>query len=252
MSWTLVSYIFKAAVRDRIILSFAFIMILSLSLSLFLGSAAVTEKSQFTLVFTAASMRIAGMLGLVLFVVFHIRRSFETKDIEYLLSRPLSRVQYMLSHSAAFSIIALIVSLLTGLIIAAFSGHVGTGQLMWTVSLAAEYVIMANAAMFFAMVLASTPASALITIALYVLGRLIGQILGIAESSLARGVYDILAEIMKIISIIIPRLDLMGQTSWLIYGDAQWIWLAITIGHGLIFAFLVVTASIVDLVRRQF
>lgn len=253
MSLTVVSYIFKAAIRDKIVLSFSFIMVLCLCLSFFLGGSAVTEKSQFVLVFTAGSMRIAGMLGLVLFVTFFIRRSFETRDVEYMLSRPISRVSFILSHSLAFSLLAIIISAFIGAVVSVSAEeHISVSCLLWFASIVIEYIIMVNVAMFFSMVLSSASASALITVAFYVLARLIGQLLGIVESSIIHGVYEHMGYVFQVISIIVPRIDLMGQTSWLVYGDVDPLWFAKIAVQGLVFTFLVVWASVVDLVRRQF
>jgi hypothetical protein len=259
MSLPLISYIFKAALRDRIILSFSFIMVLCVSLSFFIGGAAITEHKQFTLVFSASGLRLAGMMGLVLFVVFFIRRSFDTKEVEFLLSKPLSRIRYIVSHFAAFTLLALIISILISLLIfivlaegdGAFEAS-EPGFWIWALSLAVEYIIMVNTAMFFAMVLTSAPAATLVTLAFYVFSRMIGQLTGIAETSLGGDIYDFLSYILRAISVVIPRLDLMGQSSWLIYGDVEPFWFSVIALQGIVFTFLIVSASTVDLVRRQF
>ena len=133
MVWLLVKYILTAALRDRLLLGFLFLVGVGISLSIFLGSAAITEKDQFSVVFTAGGLRIGGLLTLVLFTVFYLRRSFETRDVEYLLSRPLSRLQFLLAHSIAFSILATIAASLISLVLIAMSqgeyltGHVNMG-----------------------------------------------------------------------------------------------------------------------------
>ena len=88
LSVPLMKYVFMAALRDKLMLAMAVVLVVGASLSIFLGSAAISEKSLFTVVFAGSSARIVVVLGLVLFVVFFIRRAFDSKEVEYLLSRP--------------------------------------------------------------------------------------------------------------------------------------------------------------------
>ena len=111
MILTLIQYVLKAAIRDRMVVAMIAAMILGCSLSVFLGSSAVTEQDQFSLAFASAGLRFTGMIGIVLFIVFFIRRSIDSRDLEFLLSRPVGRIQFLLSYAAAFSLIALIVTL---------------------------------------------------------------------------------------------------------------------------------------------
>ncbi len=253
ISWPTTRYVLAAAVRDRLILSMLIIMALGGALAVFMGTAAYIEKYQFVLVFSAAGIRILTVLGLVLFCVFFIRRSFDNKDVDYLLSRPISRISFILSHALAFSIIAALLAV-AALITIYFSAPItfGTHHLIWGLSLFFELMIMANAALFFAMVLPSASTSAMVVFGLYILSRTIGILLGITASGLASlPMMKGLSVVMKFVSTIIPRLDLMAQTNWLIYGVEN-VSVLFICAQGLIFSGLLITAAMVDLVRRQF
>lgn len=253
MSWTLIKYVIKAAIRDRLVIALLALIGVSASLSVFMGSAAVSESDQFAAVFAAGSLRFAGVVGLVLFAVFHIRRSFDTKDVEYLLSRPISRVTFLFSHAAAFSLLALVMALVVSAAVALISFHnFGTGHFLWSFSLIAEFIIMINIALFFAMVLPGAASGALAVFGFYVLARLMGQLLGIVDTGLDMSGFAFLSIIFQGISMIIPRLDLMAQTSWLIYepdGSVGYFFIA---GQCVIYTSLILIAALVDLVRRQF
>lgn len=253
LSLPTIGYVLQAAVRDRLILSLLIVIGLGTALSVFLGSAAYIEKYQFVLVFTAGGLRILSVMGLVLFCVFFIRRSFDNKDVDYLLSRPISRTSFILSHAAAFSLIAAALGLASSLAVyMAAPVTFSEGHVLWAISLIFELMIMANAALFFSMVLTSASTSAMVVFALYILSRTIGILLGIISSGLAVSpMFKGMAFVMKFVSIIIPRLDLTSQTSWLVYGSGN-IGLGFICAQGLIFSGLLVTAALVDLVRRQF
>lgn len=246
-------YILMAAVRDRLFLSLAGILIVVMCLSVFFGASTVTEQDKFALAFAAFGLRLFGVFSLVLFVVNHIRRSFENRDIEYLLSRPMGRVQFVLTHAAAFSFLALMAAILFGGVVMALGkGAAQGGMILWWVSLAAEFVIMANIAMFFAFVMNSATACSVIVLCFYLLARLIGEILGILHARPEIGIFSLLAKIMEFISIFIPRLDLMGQTKWILYGVPAEVSFPFILAQCAVFTSLVIAATVVDMRKRQF
>lgn len=250
MSLVLIRYVLSAAVRDRVLIALLAAFLLGTSLAVFMGSAAVIEKGEFAVVFAGGGLRVAGVLGLTLFAVFHIRRSFDSKDVEFLLSRPVSRAQFLFSFAAAFSLLAAVAGLMEGACLYALA-PAAPGVLFWTASVIAENIIVINAALFFAMVLPSAATGAMATFGLYVLARMMGEILGILDTGTAFSWAAHLGFIMKTISMLTPRLDLMGQTSWLIYGPSG-------IGYGFLvaqcvtFTALVLGAAMIDLARRKF
>ncbi len=253
MSWPVVRYVLSAAVRDRLIIALLVTIGLGAVLSVFLGTAAYIEKYQFVLVFAAGGLRILSVMGLVLFCVFFIRRSFDNKDVDYLLSRPVSRVSFIVSHAVAFSLIAMLLALASAVAVYMTAPITfSEGHIIWAISLMFELIIMANAALFFSMVLPSASTSAMAVFGLYILSRTIGILLGIVSSGLTESpMMKGLGFVMKFISLIIPRLDLMSQTSWLLYGAVD-IGLVFICAQGIIFSGLLITAALVDLVRRQF
>lgn len=244
-------YVLMAAVRDRLFLSLILLVAVGACLALFLGSAAFIEGDQFSLVFAASGLRFAGVVGLVLFIVFHVRRSFDSKDVDFLLSRPISRTGFIISHGVAFSILALVVVATIGFAVYMVNpGAFKAGHILWLVSLAMEFTIVASASLFFSMVLSSAVASSMAVFGFYVLARLMGQLLGIA------GLGDtapVLGVVMNIISMVIPRLDLMAQSSWLIYSNsAHEVGYGFVVLQGLLYSALLNGAAIIDLRRRQF
>lgn len=252
MSLPLIKYVLLAAVRDKLIISLFVLLLLGSSISIFLGSAAVIEKDQFTLVFTAAGLRLVSVLSLVLFVVFFVRRSFESKDIEFLLSRPVGRIKIIFSYAAAFSILALIISLSVSLSVYCVAPHLySDAHILWMASITVESVIMVSVALFFAMYISSAATATMATLAVYVLGRMMGQFLGIIDSPLvdSQGLY---AMALQLVSVITPRLDLLGQSSWLLYGVDNEYGLFYAMAQGAVFSLLVLLCSSIDFIRRQF
>ncbi len=250
---SMMKYIFMAAKRDKLVLSLFLMMIIGSCLSVFLGSAAVIEKQQFVVVFSAGVLRVISVLGLILFVTFYMRRSFDSKEIDYLLSRPVSRGSFVISHILAFMVMGVATALLAGVSLYIISyASFGAGHLLWIASLVVELVIMANVAFFFAMVLTSASSSALACVAFYALARIMGQILGILDANIGFSEIEAVNYLMRFIGMVIPRFDLLGQTSWLIYGfegHADILFMGVQL---MSMTLLLAAASFLDLSRRQF
>lgn len=246
-------YILTAAKRDRFYLSLFGVLAVVASLSVFFGASSVTERGQFAITFMSFGVRLFGISCLVLFIVNYIRRAFEARDIDYLLSRPISRTGFILTHSLAFSVLALISALILGGIIVLLQIKLLQGGLfLWWGSLAAEFIIMANVAMFFAFVMKSATACTIIVFAFYLLTRLIGDILGILSTPAASKAMEYLEHVMEFISVFLPRLDLMGQSKWILYGLPENISVWFIAGQCIVFTALMIGATIVDFRRRQF
>lgn len=251
MSFPLFKYALVAAFRDRLLISMVMVLAVGSSLSVFLASAAIIEKDQFTLVFTASSLRLVSVLGLVLFVIFFVRRAFDSKDIEFLLSRPLSRVQVVVSYAAAFSVVSMIVVFAVGFALYSVAPHLfGLNHMVWLLSLVFECIAMVCVSLFFAMQITSASSAAMVTLGVYVLGRLMGQLLGIIDSTLVDGL-GLYAMALQLVSVITPRLDLLGQSSWLLYG-VEWQSLGFAFAQVFAFSLLVLCAACLDFSRRQF
>lgn len=255
ISGALVRYVLTAALRDKLLLSVLAVVVLGICLSLFSASSAVIEQDKFALVYMGSSLRILGLMGLALFVIFFTRRSFDARDIEYLLSRPISRSSLVLSNAAAFSILAIGAGMLLSAILFASGYKNGNldGIFLWSLGVTAEYILVVNVALFFAMVLTSPVTAGMGVLGFYVLARMMGQLLGIVGGHAFHfpGM-EILNGGMKMISMIIPRLDLMTQTSWLVYGSASISDYAFLLVQTVVFLGLILTATLIDLVRRQF
>lgn len=246
-------YILMAAVRDRLLLSLLLILGVVSSLSLFFGASSITEQMAFVTTSAASGFRLFGVASLVLFTVNYIRRSFDARDVDYLLSRPLGRVSFIVTHAAAFSTLAIIAAILFGGAIALFQWKVLHGGIwIWWVSLGAEFIIMANVAMFFSLFMKSSTASTIVVFGFYLLSRLMGEILGIISVNRNSRFIDALEGVMEFISVFLPRLDLMAQTKWIVYGAPDNISFGFLAAQCVVFLCVILGATLIDMNRRQF
>ena len=272
LSRPLVSYVLTAALRDRLVLTLVLLVACGAGLGVFLGAAAITEQESFSTVFGAGGLRFLGVTGIILFVSFYMRRAFDSKEVEFMLARPVSRLSYLFSHAAAFIVLSTLVALaVTLILLLTGKPHIG-GWVLWGASLAGEYAIMAVAALFFSIILSSAAGSALAALGLYALARMIGILIGIAQGVPENTVFAVLNNVVELVSVFIPRLDLMAQTSWLVYGVegagalalqgrsghfAAWLIDHAGVGgvvalQSVLFIALLLAASAYDFIRREF
>lgn len=256
MKLGLVTYILYAALRDRLMLLALIGAALASSMGIFLGSSAIIEQDQFSIVFAASLLRLFGVCGLVLFCVFFIRRSFETKDIEFLLARPVSRFGFLLCYSAGFSLLAVMFALLLSAVLwaNAFSDLSPSAFSLWVLSLIVEYVIIIHAALFFSFIITSTTGATMAVFGFYILGRMNGHLLGIVDSgkTIETHVNEIMEFTLQVVSVLTPRLDLMAQSSWLVYGQITNVTMPFVVLQGVFFVGILLCATFIDLKRKQF
>lgn len=253
--YTTIRYILLTALRDYLFLGLILAMALATTLSLILGSTAMIEKAAMMASFTAASSRIVLMLGLMIFVCFYIRHSFEQKEIDVLLSRPLSRFQIMLAYWLGFSFVAFLL-VLSGVAMVSFVPHLNqNGFFVWSVSLLLESWLVVALALFASFTLRSAVISVLATLGFYTLGRMMAFFLMVASSKLQLATQWVTAGIDGIvtgIALIMPRLDLFSQSDWLVYGLLRPEEAVMVLVQTLIYIPLLLAAATIDFMRKEF
>ena len=252
---TTIRYILLTALRDWLFIGLFVALFLAFGVSFFLGDTALVEEQQMRLVNVSGSTRLILLVGLVVFVCFHVRRAFDNREIEVILSRPISRVSFVVSYWLGFSVIAFLLIAPLTLVIGLTLRPDISGLLYWSTSLLAESLIMLAFSLFASLILRSAVTSVLLCFGFYTLTRMMGFFLYILERP---GGFDgsifgtISHSMLWFTSSVIPRLDLFAKSDWLIYGIAQdtyfWLYLAqsaIAVPFFLVFA-------IIDFNRRQF
>ncbi len=253
-SSSLYGYTLKAVRRDRVMQLMLVLMVLAASASVFLGGAATIEQDKYAIAMAGTSLRTIAVLGLIIFISFFIRRAFDSREIDYLLATPLTRSRMLISFSAAFITVALILAIAIGLFMIVLSRGVTPGLLVWSSSVIVELAITGVMALFFSVVLKSPTISALCSLGLYSLSRMIGVMIGIIEAGLISDELSsvIMTPVVKIISVVVPRFDLLAQSAWIVYGNATGVPLWIFPVQAIVFCTLFLACAAFDLRRSQF
>ncbi len=254
----IIRYTIITAFRDLLFLGLLFLVIITVGVANFLGETAVSEQKSMQLVYTAGSLRMIIMIGLILFVCFHIKRLFDSKEIEVLLSRPISRTDFILSYWLSFTILSAILTVSAILIVLALNEPNPLGLIYWGGSLIFEGAIVIAFAFLASLIMKSAIAAALSSFCFYFLSRMMGFFLSSYKDFVSsipdlNNFWQWLNQmILKLVSIIIPRLDMFGKTNWLVYGIQKDydIWLYPL--QSAIFIPLLLLVAIFDFRRKQF
>jgi len=251
-----VRYVLLTAYRDRLALVILAAQLTVLAGSELVATAALSENIAVGLVTAGAMMRAVMVLGLITFVSFHARRMEETREIEVILTRPISRPAFVLAYFAAYSGLALLLALPAGLLLGAGYGSWTAGLAEWQASLMLESLVLVALSLFCALSLGSATASVMAASGLYLMCRLGAYFRAISEQHtgmLDHPAADKVARLaIEIVSALLPRLDLFGQGSWLVYGPGGGWGLGTLAAQTLVTVAVLLLATIRDVNARRF
>ncbi len=251
-----IRYVLLTATRDRLFFGLLLGVLAAAYISSVLGSTAMLEPEQMTLSFTAASARVIIMVGIIVFIGFHMRNAFDAKEIDVLLSRPISRTTLVLSYWLGFAAVAALLVLPTVVLLWFFVKVINvTGFLLWSVSLLLESLLVVSIALFASLTIRSGVGTVLASLAIYTLSRMMGFFINTTKSGILfeeHQVNVVSVSLMKAISVIVPRLDFFAKSSWLTYGPKSYDDLTLFLMQAAVFVPLLLAAAVIDFKRKQF
>lgn len=221
---------------------------------MFLGSTALVEKGQMSIAYIGGSTRIVLIIGLIVFVCFHVRRAFENREVEVMLSRPISRSTIVFAYWLGFSLVSVLLILPLLIAIHLLISVNVAGLYYWGMSLMFEAWLVIGFALFASLILRSAVISVILCFGFYFLSRMMGffMIMLARPGGVSHFDFGVFTEkMLSLISVMIPRLDLYAQTKWLIYGiegGTHWVF----IPQSLIFVPFLLSVAIFDFKRKQF
>jgi ABC-type transport system involved in multi-copper enzyme maturation permease subunit len=240
------------AVRNRLLWLAAIVIVVALGLAQFLNQVAITESREIQTALLAAPLRVAAVFMIAVFVITSMVREFNDKVIELLLSLPAPRAFYFLGKFAGYAAVALIVALLSALPLAPFANPPGLA--LWTASLFCELLIVAAISLFCVLSFAQVvPAFAAVG-GFYLLSRSMAAMQVIAGAPLHEPTLTDRAVnvIVQMIALLLPSLDRMTQTIWLLEPLPGASGLGGVLGQTAIYLLLICSAALFDLYRRNF
>ena len=254
---SILKYILLSGTRDKLYLGLFISLIIAFSLSIFLGSTAMVEQQQMTTAYISGLSRGVLVIGTILFVCLNMNRAFENKEVEFILSKAISREQFILSYLIGFfvSILMILIPLIVAIFFVTKSDKFGL--LMWSLSLLSELMIVICFSLLASLILKNSFSSILASLGFYIISRLMGMF--VMAINLPKSVSTNIelstqsfSTILKFLSAIFPRLDLFGQSEWLTYGISDFWNLQVILVQSLIYIPLMIFMAFHDFKKKQF
>ncbi|MDA0781923.1 MAG: hypothetical protein PQ612_02020 [Rickettsiales bacterium] len=265
---TIIKYTILTASRDLLFIGLCAVILMAYGFSVFVGNTALVEQGQMSMAYFAGSSRIIIVTGLIVFVCFHVRRSFDNREVESILSKPISRSRFVIAYWLGFCFLAFVSIVPIILIISIFfmPGLIGMnlvspaehwlGLLAWSGSLAMEISIIVAFAMLASLIMKSAVSSVLSSFCFYLISRLMGFFIATMEAPnamMGAGKYGhVLEFILEKVAYVLPRLDLFAKSKWIIYGVSGQEDLWVFPVQSIVFILLLLSVSVYDFKRKQF
>jgi ABC-type transport system involved in multi-copper enzyme maturation permease subunit len=248
---TIAFYTLLEALRNRLIWLIVVVALSGVGISGFLNELVLTESREIQLTLLAAFLRFAAVFLIATFVVTSMVRELNDKGLDLLLALPLPRAGYLFGKLAGFAVLALVPSLLFGLLTALLAPL--EQSLLWTLSLIFECWIVAAFSMLCVLTFNQIMAALSAVMGFYLLARSVAalQLIGsapLAEDTLSQQVINFF---IKAISTLLPHLDTFSRTEWLVYHTGSWSALAPLLAQSGIYLTLLLGAALFDLYRKN-
>jgi ABC-type transport system involved in multi-copper enzyme maturation permease subunit len=240
------------AARSRMLWLVGILVLLCLGLAGFLQQVAIIEAQQIQGAVLAAILRASAAFLTAAFVAMSMVREFNDKVFELMLAQPWPRGLYLAGKFVGFSTAAVALALAVSLPLVPFvpADHLAA----WTLSLACELIVLVAMSLFCVISLTHIVPALAAVLGFYLLARSIAAIQIIAASSGASVQWtDRLANgVVKAISFILPRFDLMTRSDWLVGAAPELGTLGALVGEAILYTLLLVAAAQFDLHRQNF
>ncbi|MSQ72936.1 MAG: ABC transporter permease [Betaproteobacteria bacterium] len=240
------------AVRNRLAWLAAIVMLFALGLGLFLNQVAVTESLEIRITLVAAFLRVAAAFIVVAFAISSVVREANDKVTDLLLSLPTPRSSYFFGKLAGFALVSVAIAAILALPLLAFVQV--TVLWPWAVSLAFEMLILASMSLFCALSLGQTVSAFAAVAAFYALSRSIAAMQIIASTGVQTEhtvVDNIIEAGVDGIGLLLPALDRMTLSGWLIDSPVSGVPFFLILGEALLYVALIGAASLFDLYRKS-
>lgn len=250
----IIKYALLTAIRDKLFQGLIAALLIAVGVASFTGGIPIIENKEMSLTIAASSIRIILVAGLIVFISFYVRRLFETREIEVIVTKPISRPKIITSYFCAFSIVGIIISLFSITILAVLRPETHL-LLFWGVSLIAEILMVVAFTLAFAFFTNSAFIAVISSFGFYIVTRLIGFFVTFITPTYTHFQYslrNIFEKILYYISAVFPRMDLYAHSEWLVRGITDFTKYFIPLAQTTIYIPFILLICIYEFRKREF
>ncbi len=251
-AFVIARFSFLEAMRNRLFLLALAGIICVLGLAEFVSELAITESRQIVSSMLSALIRLFCVFIIGLFVITSVVREFNDKGFDYILALPHSRYVYYLGKLLGFSLLSVVVVLCVSLIMLVYATPLAV--LIWCLSLTLELMLVVALSLLFVFTFRQITAAFSAVVAFYLLARAMQTIQLISEAPILETntiSQHFMNNLLDLIGLILPRLDLFARTEWLVYTSVDFSVLSSNVVQAVIYILFLSACSAFDLYRME-
>lgn len=243
---------FRENLRDKILYNLLFFALLLIGMSVILADLTIAEQKKIVSDMGLAAINIVGLIIAIFVGIGLVNKEIERRTVYTIMARPISRAQFILGKYLGL-VLTLFVNVM--IMLGVFLGTLWMdqvpihGAVFQAVELIFIELLLVTALALFFSTFSSTTLSAIMTLGLYVVGHLTGDLKGLAEKSPSEFVKAVVTGLYYLC----PNLELLnvkGQAASGIAVALSYQWLATA--YGLVYASLLLAGACLIFQRRDF
>jgi ABC-type Na+ efflux pump permease subunit len=240
------------ALRERLLWLAAVVVLAGALLAQFLQQVAITESREIQTAVLASLLRASAAFIVAISVISGMAREANDKVVELLISFPVPRSRYLLGKLAGYAAVAGLLAVVFAVPLAFYARS--PAVLAWAASLACELWIVAAVSVLCALTLTRTPPALAAVAAFYLLARSMSAIQAIAQGAPGPASFAdrAVARVVDVVAWVLPALDRMTDTAWLLHGAPGAGALAALAAQAGVYVALIGAAALFDLYRKSF
>ena len=241
------------AIRNRLLWLAVIVVGVALGLAQFVNQVSITESLQIQAALLAATLRVAAVFIVAAFIITSMVREANDKVTELMLSLPAPRSSYFLGKFCGYALAAVTLALVFTLPLALFAPT--GGLIAWAGSLVCELLIVTSVSLFCVVSLTQVLSALAATAGFYFLSRSMGAMQVIAGATLTteHSFSDTaISWIVNAIALLLPGLDRMTRTDWLVDAAPGLDEIAGLFGQSAVYVVLIAGAALFDLQRKNY
>lgn len=239
--------------RNRLPWAVLVLALLGMGLAAFLEEVTATETRMMQSAILGALFRLGAVFLVTVAAISGTARELHDRLVEVMLALPMPRFAYFLGKLAGYAIAALGVALAFAVALLPFAPPLQV--VWWSLSLAAELILMAAMGLLLVLTLSQVPLALAAAMGFYLLARSTGALILMASGPLPghisqAGQWEV--AILTLLSWLLPGLEGFTPSAWLVYhaGDGQAV-LSILLETAIYLSFII-GMGLFDLYRKNF
>lgn len=221
--WHIAVATFRELIRNKILHTvFAFLSLL-LGVSALFGTVTIGDRIAVIKDFGLFALSLAGCAVVVISGVSLLDKELKQKTIYNILSKPISRAQFIVGKYLGLVLLVAVLLSLMGICIvlftAGFEGNIDWRLFQGVLLVILEDLILASVAILFSTVVVTTALSGVFTFAIYLAGHSISALLSFSNDAAPQQ-----ESLMKLAYYVLPDLSLYNQTAEIFYGSGLNAW----------------------------